>query len=132
LKYAKSIILAVFILLLIQLPAFAEDICVSEESARKIVSDLESIPTITEKLNLQKQLNSELEKTNKLLQEKIDLKDKEIVAKDKAIADLNNLIATQKKDYEKAIDEVKPSMFGNLLKVLGGVGIGILVGVLLL
>ena len=48
------------------------------------------------------------------------------------ITDLQDLMREKDKAHDAEIKEIKPSFFGNLLRVLGGVGLGILIGIILI
>jgi len=137
-KYDRGTMMKVFlatigILLCILAPALlhAEDVCVSEDSAKRIVVDLEKGKINEEQVITLKAYNQEMEKQISLLKEVVKLKDEQIKKNEEMIAQQKQLMEYQVQACEEKVKNAKPSFFDGLLKVVGGVAIGIIVGVLL-
>jgi uncharacterized UBP type Zn finger protein len=75
--------------------------------------------------------NQELEKQIALLKDVVKLKDEQIKKNEEMIAQQKQLMEYQVQACEEKVKNAKPSFFDGLLKVVGGVAIGIIVGVLL-
>lgn len=89
-----------------------------------MVVELEVKQSLTEQIDLYKQANNELEYQVKLL--------KEINTLQKTQVDqYKDLVKIQKEGYESIIKESKPSFLHEATKVLGFIGIGILIGLVL-
>jgi hypothetical protein len=129
----KSILATIGILLCILVPAFlhAEDVCVSEESAKRIVVELEKAKVNEEQLITLKAYNLELEKQVSLMKDVVKLKDDQIRKNEEMIEQQKRLMEYQVQACEEKVKNAKPSFFDGLIKVLGGVAIGIIIGVLL-
>lgn len=89
-----------------------ENVTVTEESGKQIVVDLEKGKVCDEKLEACEQINIELETQKSDLQVISQKKDEQIKA-DEAIIE----------DQKKVIEDNKPSIWDDVLKVLGGMGI---------
>jgi phosphopantothenate synthetase len=61
----------------------------------------------------------------------VDEKGSQLDACDTALKNLKELNATQKKSYEKIIDETKTSIFEKIGIAGGGMGVGLLIGVII-
>lgn len=137
-KYDKDIVKAflatIGILLCILAPSLlqaAEDVCVSEESAKRMVVELEKGRVNEEQLIVLKAYNSELEKQISLMKDVVKLKDDQIKKNEEMIKQQKQLMEYQEQACEEKVKNAKPSFFDGLIKVLGGVAIGIIIGVLL-
>ena len=137
-KYDRGAVMKVFlatigILLCILAPSIlrAEDVCVSEESAKRIVVKLEEGKVNDEQLATLKGYNQELEKQIALLKDVAKLKDEQIKKNEEMIAQQKQLMEYQVQACEEKVKNAKPSFFDGLLKGVGGIAIGIIIGVLL-
>ena len=137
-KYDKDIVKAflatIGILLCILAPSLlqaAEDVCVSEESAKRMVVELEKGKINEEQVITLKAYNQETEKQISLLKEVVKLKDDQIAKNEELIGQQKQLMEYQVQACEEKVKNAKPSFFDGLIKIIGGVGIGILIGVLL-
>ena len=137
-KYDRGTMMKVFlatigILFCILAPALlhAEDVCVSEDSAKRIVVDLEKGKINEEQVITLKAYNQEMEKQISLLKEVVKLKDDQIAKNEELIGQQKQLMEYQVQACEEKVKSAKPSFFDGLIKIIGGVGIGILIGVLL-
>jgi hypothetical protein len=97
-----------------------EEICLSEESGKQIVVDLEKGKVCEEKLAVCNEITEELAGQKDTLVDIVALKDDQIKA-DEAIIE----------DQKQAIEENKPSVMDGVIKVLGGIGIGALLVLIL-
>jgi Tfp pilus assembly protein PilE len=100
-------------------------ICLEEQDAKKIVVDLEKTEIIGEQNNDLIALNAELEEQNTNLKDVLVIKDKSLEACENTMKDKDRLC-------DKQIEAVKPSLMEDILKIGGGIGIGILVGIVVL
>lgn len=119
-------------LMFVSVPAFAEDICFSEDTAKQITVELEKTKNLKEQVELYKTANSELVEQTKLLKDMLKLKDEQIAASDRTIKQYQEIIKFQKETYEQAIKDVKPNPIKKLIDDLGFIGIGIMIGILIL
>lgn len=124
----------IFALFLLFLPTLArcEEICIDKDIVSEITIDLEKCKITEHQLDLIKQQNSELEKQIQLLNDVIQLKDRQLQAENEAFKRYSELLKDQKNLYEEAIKKSKPSLFKSITNGLGAIGIGILIGVLLI
>lgn len=128
-----AIIVGIFVLVLLPSPLlYAEDVCVSEESAERIVVELEKGKINEEQLTVLKTYNLELEKQVSLMKDVARLKDKQIKKNEEMIDQQKQLTEYQTQACEEKVNNAKPSFFESLIKVIGGVGIGIIAGAFLL
>lgn len=110
---------------------YADEICFTEEQAKKLVYELEQGKIAQDQVVLYKQENSELENQVKLLKEINDLKDQQLKIDEKTIQQYKDLIDFQKKSYEQIVKELKPSPVKQFLNNFGFMGVGLLLGLLL-
>jgi hypothetical protein len=110
---------------------YADEICFTEEQAKKLVYELEQGKIAQDQVVLYKQENAELENQVKLLKEINDLKDQQIKINERTIEQYKDLIDFQKKSYEQIVKELKPSPVKQFLNNFGFMGIGLLIGLLL-
>jgi len=120
----KLAILLLISSIFICLPAYAEDICFSEPTATRMVVDLELKKNYEEQIGYYKEGNKELEYQIKLLKEVNTLQKEQITQ-------YKDLMKIQKEGYESIIKESKPSFLHEVSKVIGFIGIGILIGLVL-
>lgn len=138
-KYDRGTMTKVFfaitgILLCIFAPTLlhAEDVCVSEDSAKRIVVDLEKGKINDEQVITLRAYNQEMEKQILLLKDVVTLKDGQIAKNEELIVQQKQLMEYQVQACEEKVKNAKPDFFDGLIKIIGGVGIGVLIGVLLL
>lgn len=138
-KYDRVTMVKVFfaiigILLCIFTPAnlHAEDVCVSEDSAKRIVVDLEKGKINEEQVITLRANNQEMEKQISLLREVVQLKDDQIAKNEELIGQQKQLMEYQVQACEEKVKNAKPDLLDGLIKIIGGVGIGVLIVVLLL
>lgn len=112
--------------------AHAEDICFSEDTARRITVDLEKAKSLKEQVELYEKGNAELEKQITLLKEINKLKDEQIAINNMTIKQYQELLKFQKDTYEQIVKDAKPSVLKQIIDALGFIGIGILAGILIL
>jgi hypothetical protein len=120
----KLVILLLISSIFLYFPAYAEDICFSEPTANKIIVDLELKKNYEEQIGYYKEGNKELEYQVKLLREVNSLQKEQITQ-------YKDLMKLQKDGYESIIKESKPSFLHEVSKVIGFIGIGILIGLVL-
>jgi len=130
----KTFLAIIGILVCIFVPSLlrAEDVCVSEESAKRIVVDLEKGKVNEEQVITLKTYNQEMEKQISLMKEVVKLKDEQIKKNEEMIEQQKKLMEYQVQACEEKVKNARPSFFDGLLKAIGGVGIGVIIGVLLL
>ncbi len=129
----KILFAIIGILLCIVVPSllYAEDVCVSEESAKRIVVDLEKGKVNEEQVITLKAYNQEMEKQILLIKEVAKLKDEQIKKNEEMIEQQKKLMEYQAQACEEKVKNGSPSFFDGLIKIIGGAGIGIIIGVLL-
>jgi len=132
-KYGKAILAMIGILLCILAPTIlrAEDVCVSEESAKRIVVELENGKINEEQVITLKAYNQEMEKQISLSMGVVKLKDEQIAKNEELIRQQRQLMEYQEQACDERVKNAKPSFFDGLMKVIGGAGVGILICVLL-
>lgn len=118
------LLISVIILLFSSSGAYAEDICFSEQTAKKMIVDLELKKNYEEQIEYYKEGNKELEYQIKLLKEVNSLQKEQITQ-------YKDLMKLQKDGYESIIKENKPSFIKKTFEAIGFVGIGVLIGLLL-
>jgi pyruvate-formate lyase-activating enzyme len=130
----KTFIAIIGILACILIPSLlrAEDVCVSEESAKRVVVDIEKGKVNEEQIVTLKAYNLELEKQVSLMKEVVKLKDDQIKKNEEMIEQQKKLMEYQAQACEERVKNAKPGIFDGLIKIIGGVGIGVIVAVLLL
>jgi hypothetical protein len=124
-----------FLSLLIFLSVFsvsfaAEEICFPEDQAKKLVYELEQCRNIQDQVDLYRQENDQLEKQVGLLKEIINLKDQQLKISEKSVDQYKDLLQYQQKTYEQIVKDNQPSVGKEIIKVLGYIGIGVLIGLI--
>jgi hypothetical protein len=109
----------------------AEDVCISEDSAKRIVVDLQEGQVNKETVVELKGLNAEMEKQVDILDATITLKDEQIKKDAEHIADQKQIMVYQDEACAEKVKNAKPGFFDTALRILGAVGIGIVIGLLL-
>jgi hypothetical protein len=122
---------AVFMCIFATRMAHAEDICVSEDSAKRLVVDLQEGQVNKETVAELKGLNAEMQKQVDILEATVALKDEEIKKDAEHIADQKQLMTYQDEACAEKVKNAKPGFFDTALRILGAVGVGILIGLLL-
>lgn len=112
--------------------AHSEEICFSSQNASKLVMDLETCKIIqNEELPNLKEQNQLLKEQIDLSKQKIELLEKQIEFSNQTIQQYKELLGLQQKAYEQAMEANKPSVFETILKTIGAVAAGVLVGLAL-
>ncbi len=111
--------------------SFAEEVCLSEENAAKIVVELERANIMKEELQVLKDQNAELYKQVKLMKEIVELQNQQLEASKKTVEVLQDTIKAQGEAYEKQLKQSKPNMMYQILEWAGFIGVGILIGLAL-
>lgn len=119
------------ILMLLCSKAYPVDICLGPESAKGIVVELEQCRIQKEELSLCTEAVRNLEQTVEIQNQEVDIYKSAIEDARKAADGYKSLLDEQRKMYETALKESKPSLFEQVIKALGFIGGGILIGVLL-
>ncbi len=120
-KGLRELVIGLCLLLLASSFAYSQDICFDEQTAGRLVVQIEQTQNLKEQIELYKQANIELETQIKLLKEISNLKDGQINKQ-------KELLTIQKDTYEGIIKESKPNLLKNIFNIIGFIGIGILVG----
>jgi len=106
-------------------------ICFKESDASQIVVKLENYPKLQDNIKTLKEENAELDikidKLNKIIKSQETI----IANAEKTIKRLEETIDTQKKAYEKQIEEAKPSIWSYIATALGSLAVGLCIGLLL-
>jgi len=106
-------------------------ICFKESDASQIVVKLENYPKLEDNIRLLKEENAELEKKINNLNEIIKSQEIVIANSEKTIKKLEETIITQKKAYEKQIEESKPSIWRYIGTAIGSLAVGLCIGLLI-
>ena len=92
---------------------------------------LENYPKLQDNIKTLKEENAELDikidKLNKIIKSQETI----IANAEKTIKRLEETIDTQKKAYEKQIEEAKPSIWSYIATALGSLAVGLCIGLLL-
>ncbi|MFA7202951.1 MAG: hypothetical protein WC188_04510 [Candidatus Caldatribacteriota bacterium] len=111
--------------------SYAGDICFSENDAKQMLVQLESVADYKEQIELMKSANQELLKQIELLKQVNKLQVDQLTTYKKTIDAYDALLKSQKNAYEKQIENERPSIFGKIFAGVGGIGAGILIGLIL-
>lgn len=111
--------------------SYAGDICFSENDAKQMLVQLESVADYKEQIELMKSANQELLKQIELLKQVNKLQVDQLTTYKKTIDAYDALLKSQKNAYEKQIENERPSIFGKIFAGVGGIGTGILIGLIL-
>lgn len=119
-------------LLILFIPTFlyAEDICFTEDIAKSLAMKVGQCLVTEEEVILLTQGNSILERTIAAQDKLIEIQKQSLVEARSAADGYRQLIDKQKEVYELILKNNKPSVFDNILKILIGVGLGSLLGLL--
>ena len=128
--YSVLILLAISLLFVGK--AGAENIGFSEETAQRIVVELEVCKTLQEQTELYKESNSELEKQVQLLEKVVELQKQELAISQTVIKNQKEMMEAQGKAYEDVLKASKPNLFKKLIDSVGLVGAGIVIGLIIL
>lgn len=109
----------------------ATEVCLSQESAKQVVVDLEKGKVCEEKLLAAVYLNKELDNQIVTLADIVKLKEDQIRTDTEMIDSQKELVVEQEKVCEEKVKAAKPSIFDGIIKVLGGIGIGFVLALLL-
>lgn len=101
-----------------------ENICFTEDTAKRMIVHIEKVSNLEEQIRLYQEGNRELEYQVKLLKEVNGLRKEQV-------DQLQDLVKLQKDSYESIIKENKPSFIRNLFNTVGAIGIGVLIGLCL-
>ena len=108
-----------------------EDICLSENSAKQVVVDVEKGKVCEDQVAVLQEENAELEKQIQLLRDVNDLQKERIKIADETIVKYQGLLKVQEETYDALLKAQKPGFFESLGKALGFVGIGALAALVL-
>jgi len=114
-----------FFLLVWCLVARAEEICMSEDTAKQMVVELEKCRITESQITDYGQALQNLNEQIKKQEEQIEAQRKALEEASKIISDKDSLIERAEKSCPK------PSILSEVLKGLGFIGVGIIMGVLL-
>lgn len=109
-----------------------ENICYKPEVASKIVVDLQKANITNQELIATQKLNDELKVQIESLNQIIVLQKEQINILDSGMSSYKDLLKIQKEGYEKEIKNAKPKLLDTILKSIGLVGAGIVIGALLI
>jgi hypothetical protein len=112
--------------------ARAEDICFSQETASRMVVDLEQCRVDQETMQIMDGMIETLNSQIAAEEAVIASQKKKIAATEEAVKKMEALLNEQRKQYETEIKEAKPSFFQEVLKDAGFVAVGIIAGVILI
>jgi len=114
-----------FIAFFLLVKANAEEICMSEETAKQMVVELEKCRITESQITDYEQALQNLNEQIKKQEEQIEAHRKALEEASKIISDKDSLIERAEKSCPK------PSILSEVLKGIGFLGIGIIMGVLL-
>jgi hypothetical protein len=107
------------------------DICMDKDTAGHLIVEIEQSRINSDICIIKDEQIQILQSQILELKNIIKIKDEEMVVKNKAIKSLDDLIKKQKDDCNLMLKEAKPSFFKEVIKDVGFVGIGILIGKIL-
>jgi len=105
----------------------ATDVCFTEESAKKLVVELEVCQNIKGQIEIMKQQTIEDNNQAALLKDKIGLYERQLIICNENIEKWKKVADEQ----EKICNEQKPKFMDQALKALGFLGLGIILGLIL-
>jgi hypothetical protein len=112
--------------------ARAADICFSQDTAGRMVVELEQCRVDQQTMTIMSSMIENLKGQAAAQQDVIKAQEEKIAASEKTIAKMEKLLNEQAKQYEEQIEASKPSFFQEALKGAGYVAAGIIIGVLVL
>lgn len=130
-KIIKVIQLFICIFICFSATVFAQDVCLSLDSAMDITVELEKCKFKSQMLDVEKQTTEELRKQVDLYKQLIDLKDKEIKVERLAKESYKEHGEFIQKSYAKALEDQKPSFIRQFINFVGFIGLGVLIGIVL-
>lgn len=120
----KKLVILLFLLSSLCIPAFAQDICFTNEVASRMIVDLEQKNNYENQVVLYKEGNRELEYQVQLLKEVNELRKEQL-------NQYERLVNLQKDSYEAIIKESKPSIGQKIFEFISLLGLGVAIGALI-
>lgn len=113
-------------------PAAGESICFSEDVAARMAVEIEQCRLMTAENALYAQAAAELKRQLGIQQELTGACEAQFAAAETAIGEARAREALEKKACDARVKAVEPSRLQSLFRVLGSVGVGVLIGAALM